>query len=63
MNAVLFELLLLEQINLMKKKMVELSFSTGISSYETLTCSQELDNLLNLHMRHFSNKNKLSNAY
>ncbi|MFF2449348.1 aspartyl-phosphate phosphatase Spo0E family protein [Neobacillus sp. NPDC058068] len=56
MNTVLFELLLLKQIELMKKKMVELSNSTGISSYETLKCSQKLDNLLNLHMRHFSKK-------
>ncbi|AZU62426.1 aspartyl-phosphate phosphatase Spo0E family protein [Neobacillus mesonae] len=62
MTTFFCEIILLKKINLMKKKMVWLANSTGINSQETLTCSQELDNLLNLHMRLFSKRNKLSNA-
>ncbi|MDR7002114.1 aspartyl-phosphate phosphatase Spo0E family protein [Neobacillus niacini] len=59
MNNELFELLLLNQIDVLKEKMVNLANSTGMNSYETLRCSQELDHLLNLHMKHNSNKNIL----
>lgn len=62
MSINLSEILLLEQIELMKKEMANLAKSTGFISHETITCSQELDNLLNLHMKHFSNKNKQNNA-
>ncbi|MFD0827584.1 Spo0E family sporulation regulatory protein-aspartic acid phosphatase [Neobacillus sp. M.A.Huq-85] len=62
MNEDLFELLLLNQIDQLKKKMINLANGTGINSYETLRCSQELDSVLNLHMKHFSNKNKISNV-
>lgn len=62
MSIDLSEILLLEQIELMKKEMVKLAKSTGFRSHETISCSQELDNLLNIHMKHFSNKNKLNNA-
>jgi hypothetical protein len=48
----------------MKKILVNVANSTGINSNETITCSQELDKLLNLHMKHFSyyDKDELSNA-
>ncbi|MGG1397292.1 aspartyl-phosphate phosphatase Spo0E family protein [Bacillus salipaludis] len=55
-----FELLLLNQIDLLKKKMINLANGTGINSYETLRCSQELDKLLNLYMKHYSNKRNVS---
>jgi hypothetical protein len=62
MNKVLYESLMLKQIDLMKHKMIKLAKSTGINSPETLKCSQELDTLLNLHMKHFANINKLNNV-
>ncbi|WP_419180506.1 Spo0E family sporulation regulatory protein-aspartic acid phosphatase [Bacillus salipaludis] len=52
----LSESILLKQIDLLKNKMIKLANNTGIDSHATLTCSQKLDTLLNLHMRHFSNK-------
>ncbi|MFK9095528.1 aspartyl-phosphate phosphatase Spo0E family protein [Bacillus salipaludis] len=57
MSKNLSELLLLEQIDLMKMEMAKLAKSTGFSSQETITCSQELDKLLNIHRKHCSNKN------
>lgn len=62
MTTFLCELMLIKKIDLMKKKMVRLAYSTGFNSQETLRCSQELDNLINLHMKYFSKRNKLSNA-
>ncbi|MGG7621206.1 aspartyl-phosphate phosphatase Spo0E family protein [Bacillus coreaensis] len=56
MDNISLELLLLNQIDKKKKKMVEVASITGIGSYQTLKCSQELDELLNLHMKHFSQK-------
>jgi hypothetical protein len=56
MNNISLELLLLNQIDKKKKKMVEVASITGMDSYQTLKCSQELDILLNLHMKHFSQK-------
>lgn len=56
MDNISLELLLLNQIDKKKKKMVEIASNTGISSAQTLQCSQELDILLNLHMKHFSQK-------
>lgn len=50
------ELLLLNRIDKKKKKMIELASITGIGSNQTIKCSQELDVLLNLHMKHFSQK-------
>jgi Spo0E like sporulation regulatory protein len=58
MNKVLLELLLLKRIARMKKKLLKVANSTGINSDQTITCSQELDRLLNLHMKHFSRKEK-----
>jgi hypothetical protein len=58
MNNVLLELFLLKRIDEMKKKLVEAANSTGINSNQTITCSQELDNLLNIHMKHFSKLRK-----
>jgi hypothetical protein len=54
MNKVFLELFLLKRIDGMKKKLVKVANKTGINSNQTITCSQELDNLLNLHMKHFS---------
>ncbi|MBI0580125.1 aspartyl-phosphate phosphatase Spo0E family protein [Neobacillus cucumis] len=62
MNKEWCESLLLNQIDLLKKKMIDLAKGTGINSYETLRCSQELDTVLNLHMKHFSHKNELNTA-
>lgn len=64
MNTIFFELLLLNHIEIMKKKMVDIANNTGINSQETITYSQELDVLLNLHMKLFAHneKNKLSSA-
>jgi hypothetical protein len=64
MNHISLELLLLKRIDKLKKKMIEVAANTGITSYQTLKCSQELDILLNLHMKHFSQKgrNKLISA-
>ncbi|MEH7503749.1 aspartyl-phosphate phosphatase Spo0E family protein [Neobacillus drentensis] len=58
------ELLLLKLIDQTKKKMVELAYNTGINSQETIACSQELDVLLNLHMKVSAHKErtKLSSA-
>jgi hypothetical protein len=57
MNKVLIEMLLLQRIGNMKKQLVKIACNEGINSKETLKCSQELDNLLNLHMKHFARKN------
>jgi hypothetical protein len=58
------ELVLIKRIDEMKETLVNVANSTGINSSETIAYSQELDNLLNLHMKYFSNKvkNRLSNA-
>ena len=61
MENITLELLLLNQIDKKRKKMVEVASNTGIGSYQTLKCSQELDVLINLHMKHFSQKG--SNAF
>ncbi len=58
MNDVLLELLLLKNIAQMKNKLLIVANSTGINSNQTIKYSQELDNLLNLHMKHFSQKEK-----
>ncbi|MED1471662.1 aspartyl-phosphate phosphatase Spo0E family protein [Bacillus salipaludis] len=60
MNKESCESLLLNRIDLLKKKMINLANCTGINSHETLRCSQELDTFLNLYMKHFSNKNELN---
>lgn len=64
MNKVSLESLMLKRIDQMKKKLVKVANSTGINSNQTITCSQELDNLLNQHMEHFykSRKNILNSA-
>lgn len=58
MNKLMLEILLLKRIARMKKKLVKIADSTGITSDQTIACSQELDRLLNLHMKHFSHKGK-----
>lgn len=62
MEEQLYELLLLDHIDLLKKKLINIAIDTGINSYETLRCSQELDAVLNLHMKHFSKKDKIMDA-
>ncbi|WP_034670087.1 aspartyl-phosphate phosphatase Spo0E family protein [Ectobacillus panaciterrae] len=49
MNKFTLELSLLKRIDEMKETLVKVANSTGINSNETITCSQELDNLLNLY--------------
>lgn len=56
MDKHLLELLLIKRIDRLKKKMVMVAEITGMNSYQTVLCSQELDKLLNLHMKHFSGK-------
>jgi Spo0E like sporulation regulatory protein len=58
MDKRLLELLLMKRINRLKKKMVMVAEITGMNSYQTVLCSQELDKLLNLHMKHFSGKSR-----
>lgn len=58
MNKVTLELLLLKRIDNMRKDMIEIALNTGINSQQTLKCSQELDILLNLHMKYFHHKEK-----
>jgi hypothetical protein len=58
MENMSLELLLLNRINKKKKKMVEIASVTGMNSAQTLQCSQELDILINLHMKHFSQKGR-----
>ena len=56
MNKVLLELVLLKQIDEMKEKLVEVTNSTGINSKQSIKCSQELDKLLNIQIKFYSNK-------
>ena len=56
MNKVLLELVLLKQIDKMKEKLVEVTNSTGINSKQSIKCSQELDQLLNIQIKFYSNK-------
>lgn len=53
MNEVPLELSLVKRIDDMKRTMVETANRTGINSHETIKCSQELDILLNLYMKHY----------
>lgn len=55
------ELLLLKKIDEMKMELLKEANSTGINSRETITCSQELDVLINLYMKFFT-KNKKSKS-
>jgi hypothetical protein len=62
-DSYLFELLLLNRIALMKKQLVDVANETGLGSNETIKFSQELDRLLNLHMKHCSSgTTSISNA-
>ncbi|MCH6268582.1 aspartyl-phosphate phosphatase Spo0E family protein [Neobacillus citreus] len=56
MNLELLELLLQKRIADEKKKLIKIAQSTGINSNQTITCSQELDKLINQHMKNFSNQ-------
>ncbi|ULT59531.1 aspartyl-phosphate phosphatase Spo0E family protein [Neobacillus drentensis] len=51
MNNTWSKLLLLKTIDEMKKKLIEIDLNTGLNSQETLSCSQRLDDLLNLHLK------------
>ncbi|SMQ75910.1 Spo0E like sporulation regulatory protein [Bacillus sp. OV166] len=64
MNKYTLELSLLKRINVMKETLVNVAKSKGINSPETISYSQELDKLLNLHMKHVSNydKDRISKA-
>lgn len=56
MNMVSLEHLVIKRINRMKKEMMETAYDTGLNSIETLNCSQELDKLINLHLKYFSKR-------
>jgi hypothetical protein len=56
MNRISLEILLLKRIARIKKKLIETANTTGLNSIQTITCSQELDKLINLQMKYFSNK-------
>ncbi|MGG1676989.1 aspartyl-phosphate phosphatase Spo0E family protein [Neobacillus sp. NRS-1170] len=64
MNVDELDFLLLNCIDRMKRKMIESAKYTGLKSEETIKCSQDLDILINQHMKYLSQKdiNSLINA-
>jgi hypothetical protein len=56
MNMASLEHLVIKRINRMKKEMIKTAYDTGLNSIETLHCSQELDKLINLHLKYFSKR-------
>jgi AAA+ ATPase superfamily predicted ATPase len=54
MNLITIEQLLVKRINKMKKKLILIAQETGMTSSQTIKCSQDLDILINLHMKYFS---------
>lgn len=62
MKIYTFESYLLKCIEELKATLMKTAKRTGINSNETIKCSQELDILLNLHLKYFSNKGKLRTA-
>jgi hypothetical protein len=54
MNKITLEILLLKRINKMKRKLIVIAAETGMNSPQTLKCSQDLDTLINLHLKYFS---------
>jgi Spo0E like sporulation regulatory protein len=59
MSSGSLELLMLKRIDKMKMKMINTASVKGMNSKETLTCSQQLDDLLNLHMKLFAKYRKI----
>lgn len=64
MNVDVPNCILLNCIESMKKKMIESAKNTGLQSEETIKCSENLDILINRHMRYSTNQdiNTLTNA-
>ncbi|WP_374978335.1 aspartyl-phosphate phosphatase Spo0E family protein [Neobacillus driksii] len=64
MNADEHDFILLNCIDRIKSKMIELAKNTSLKSEETIKCSQCLDILINQHMKYSTNKdiNTLINA-
>jgi hypothetical protein len=54
MNQITIEQLLVKRINKMKKMLILIAKETGMTSSQTIKCSQDLDILINLHMKYFS---------
>ncbi|MFT4412362.1 aspartyl-phosphate phosphatase Spo0E family protein [Fredinandcohnia humi] len=44
--------LLLDEINRKRQEMIEVANNTGFTSRETIKCSQELDELINIYQRY-----------
>ncbi|WP_074432854.1 aspartyl-phosphate phosphatase Spo0E family protein [Neobacillus jeddahensis] len=59
MNNCFLEIFLLNCINEKKKNLIKLAENNGITSYSTVTCSQELDRLLNEYSK-LQNYNKIN---
>ncbi|MFS0861802.1 aspartyl-phosphate phosphatase Spo0E family protein [Fredinandcohnia sp. 179-A 10B2 NHS] len=57
--------LLLNQINRKREEMISVANSTGFTSEETIECSQELDELINIYQRYetVSQNNTLFRQY
>lgn len=57
--------LLLDQINRKREEMISVANSTGFTSEETIECSQELDELINIYQRYeaISQNNTLFRQY
>jgi hypothetical protein len=56
MNNQLLEAILLNRIEVMKDELIKIANNTGITSTQTVKCSQQLDQFLNEHMKIFSNR-------
>ncbi|WP_332695061.1 aspartyl-phosphate phosphatase Spo0E family protein [Halalkalibacter lacteus] len=54
MDKYKIEVLLLNRIEKLKNQMVTIAIYSGMDSVDTLRCSQELDKLIILYMKHFS---------
>jgi hypothetical protein len=57
-DQIFIEPLLLKRIENMKKNMAEIANMKGINIRETITCSQEIDCLVNIYMKNFGHKEK-----
>jgi hypothetical protein len=56
MHNTLLEAILLKRISVMKEELIVVATKTGFTSTQTVICSQQLDELLNEHMKIFPQK-------
>jgi hypothetical protein len=56
MDKYKIEKLLLNRIEKLKQQMIKTASFSGMDSFDTLHCSQELDKLIILYMKHFAYK-------